>query len=228
MKKSLIIILLSIKICFNLFSRTTYPPIEGVWYSPTNKEVFVIELDDEGSIRGRGLHYAPIGKNLVQMQIMSNMDPKRKFIFMTYDPKKPKLTLQVEPDSTGKRLKMTKFATKKQIYYFYKLYARGTNDTIASWKEIENAIYRTTWQEVGKKHTIDNQLTFDDTSGDQIPVYQSNTKNKIIAFNPQTLDLAMELEGYGKVRAQLVYEKKWLLKIFNAQNKLLTTFEGDY
>jgi hypothetical protein len=106
------------------------------------------------------------------------------------------------------------------------LYARGANDTIASWKEIEKAIYGTIWQEVGKKQTIDNQLSFDDTSGDQIPVYQSNTKNKVIAFNPQTLDLAMELEGYGKIRAQLVYEKKWCLKIFNAQNKLVTTFDA--
>ncbi len=120
-------------LCFSLLSLTTataqsFPSMKGYWYCKSTNEMFVISVDPDQTIKGRGVYYSNGNGRFVQMQIMSQTtkdqgDGTVAYLLRTYDPAKPKKVFElISREEDGRiRLEGTVTGARDAIHVFYNI-----------------------------------------------------------------------------------------------------------
>jgi hypothetical protein len=109
-----------------LLSAQTFPSMKGYWYCKSTDEMFVISVDADQSIKGRGVFYSNGNGRFVQMQIMTQTSRKEQdgstvYLLRAYDPAKPKKVFELISKQDDGRiiLETTVSGARDAIYIFY-------------------------------------------------------------------------------------------------------------
>jgi hypothetical protein len=99
MKKSIFSFAL---LCLAQFAigQSAFPSMKGYWYCKSTDEMFVISVDADQTIKGRGVYYSNGNGRFTQMQIMTQTpkpgaDGTTVYLLRAYDPAKPKKVFEL-------------------------------------------------------------------------------------------------------------------------------------
>jgi hypothetical protein len=126
MKKILISILVVLS-ALQLHAQA-FPSMKGYWFCKSTSEMFVIQVDADQTIKGRGVLYSNGNGRFVQMQIMTqttkDVNGEKVYFLKIYDPAKPRKVFDVTSKQSDGRiiLEVTSSGARDAIYLFRQLH----------------------------------------------------------------------------------------------------------